>query len=161
ATMRGETARAVPSPHLRAHQLLAEVWAAGLRDGPVARGLAVASYHLGLGGVRAYAEAALGDPGLEGHDRCDALFLLADDEARRGNYAEAARLLRQVTRLRRNPSDWSYLARCQRARGDEDGALGALEEAARIKPVLPQLHRELAEAYDRRGDRGRADWHRR
>ena len=37
----------------------------------------------------------------------------------------------------------------------------ALEAAARIHPVLPDVHSELADFYARQGNRDRADWHRR
>jgi predicted CXXCH cytochrome family protein len=144
----------------RARQLLGEVWEAGLRDGTVARTLSLVNHRLGRADVRLYAECALDDPELEGQDRCDALILLADDEAQHGNYARAVQSLRQLTRLRRDPVDWSYLARCERACGHEAEALQALETAARIGPGQARLHRELAEIYDRRGDPERAAWHR-
>lgn len=155
-----EIAWAVRPFNRRAEQLLSEAWDAGLRDGPVASTLARTRYWLGLGGVTGYAEAALRDPDLEGEDRCDVLFLLADDQVRRGNYAAAAELLREVTRLRRNAVDWSYLAKCLRALGRDEEALRLLETAAQIGSTIPRLRRELAEAYEQRGDRERAEWHR-
>jgi hypothetical protein len=155
-----ESAQGVQAHHQRARQLLGEVWDAGLRDGPVARTLAVANYRLGLPDVRPYAEAALTDPDLDGQDRCDVLILLADDEAKRGNYARAVELLRHLTRLRREAVDWSYLGRCERACGHEAEGLEALETAARIGAGTPRLHQELAEIYDQRGDPARAAWHR-
>src|SRR5262249_19939251 len=140
---------------------LSEVWKAGLRDGPVAVALARANYWLGVWDVRTYAETALRDPDLDGEDRCDMLFLLADGEFRRGKYADAANLLRQATRLRRDPVDWSHLSRSERAQGHEAEGLMLLETAAQIGTSMPRLRKELIEAYDKKGDQTRADYHRR
>src|SRR5262249_4775654 len=142
------------------HQLLTEAWEDGLRDGPVAAALATGNYRYNLGDVQPFAEAALADADLEGSDRCDMLFLLADAEFKRGDYAVAAEHLRQLTRLRRNPVDWSYLSKCERAQGRTAEGLQALETAARIGSTAPRFHRELAELYDQMGNKERAAWHR-
>lgn len=145
----------------RARDLLTAAWEAGARDGLTASALARANYQLAGWDVRPFAEAALADPGLGGEERCDALFLLADDEFKAGNFAAAAELLRRVTRLRRSAVDWSYLAKSERALGREPESLAAMEEAARIGGSTPRFHAELADWYDRRGDRAKAAGHRR
>lgn len=145
----------------RARRLLLEAWEAGLRDGAVASALAAVSTRLDLGNARQYAESALQDPGLEGAYRADLLFLLANDELRQGKYAAAADRFRQATRLRRHAADWGLLAKCERALGREAEALQALEVALAISPLKAGPRRELADAYDRKGDRERAEWHRR
>lgn len=155
-----EIGPAAESFNRRAYQLLTEVWGAGLRDGPVAAALATGTYRYNLGDVQPYAEAALADPNLEGSDRCDMLFLLADADFKRRNYAAAAERLRLLVTLRRNAVDWSYLSRCERAQGHTAEGLKALETAAWIGTTAPRFHRELADLYEQLGDTKRVNWHR-
>jgi tetratricopeptide (TPR) repeat protein len=141
--------------------LLSAVRAAGLRDPALEAGLARLRFDLGLGGVVGHAESALAQPGLEGQDRCNCLFLLADGYDQEGRHREAVAALRELARLRRHPVDWLLLARCEGALGDEAAAAEALATAARINPRLWKVQRHLAERYRRRGDQERADWHQR
>src|SRR5262249_10643336 len=99
-------------------------------------------------------------PDLESKDRCDMLALLAAGEFRRGQYAEAAALMRQNTTMRRDALDWGFLSRCERAQGHEAEGLKLLETAAQIGTSLPRLRKELIDAYDKQGARDGADSHR-
>ncbi|QDU19717.1 tetratricopeptide repeat protein [Urbifossiella limnaea] len=145
----------------RGRDLLAEAWDAGARDSEVAASLAVTGFRLGLPDARAYAEAALKDAALDPEPRTDALFLLGDDAYRRGDYAAAADHFRELTRIRRTSADWSYLARCELARGRRDEALRLFETAASIGSMNPRLRSELVDLLERGGDRDRAARHRR
>jgi predicted CXXCH cytochrome family protein len=156
-----EIAQAVRPFNQRAQRLLSEVWEAGIRDGPVSCALARTNYWLGRTDLRAYAESALNDADLDAEDRCDMLFLVADSDFHQRKYAEAAERLRQITRLRRNAIDWSYLSKCERAAGDRDEALKCLETAAKIGTTNARLQRDLADLYDQLGNREKADWFRR
>jgi hypothetical protein len=150
----------------RADQLLTHVWQHSIRDGAAAAALARARFWLMMNGasreqdLRPYCEAALQDPDLSGEDRCDVLFLLATGEGRREHIAEAANFLRQATQLRRNAGDWILLARCETSLGRADEALRLLENAATISPSDARLRQQLIDAYERRGDRDRATYHR-
>jgi hypothetical protein len=144
----------------RALDLLSDVRAAGLKDPAVETGLARLHFELGVGDVLPHAEAALAWPDLVGQDRCTALHLLADARANRGEYKEAVTALRELTELRRHPSDWMLLARCQNALGDAGAEYEALRAAVRINPRLWKVHQRLAEEAGRRGDRAGAEWHR-
>src|SRR5262249_17913585 len=121
--------------------------------------LARVRFELRLDGVETYAESALAQPGLEGADRCNALFLLADAHAAAGRHAEAVPVLHRLTRLRRHSVDWLLLADCQRALGNHDACVEALLTAVRINPRLWKVHQFLAGHYRRQGGQERAQWH--
>jgi hypothetical protein len=166
AGSRLEQTPAIESYNRRADQLLTQVWNKGLRDGATATSLARARYWLAMRegnqkvDVRQICEAALQDPDLPGEDRCDVLFLLADGEGRRGHFTEAAEFLRQNTKLRRQSTDWSFLAKCESSLGHADEALRMLEHAATISPFDPRIRRQLIDLCEKRGDHDRAEFHR-
>jgi predicted CXXCH cytochrome family protein len=136
----------------RARTLLSAAHAAGLRD-PV--------LDISLARLREeflpYVEDALADPDLVGHDRCNALILLADEHVRHRRYEDAAVAMRQVTELTRRAADWLKLAECEPA--GSPAAVQSLETAVRIDVRLWQVHQYLAEHYRRQGDLERAAWH--
>ncbi|HZT80646.1 MAG TPA: cytochrome c3 family protein, partial [Gemmataceae bacterium] len=143
----------------RAWDLLSGARAAGLRDAVLDTALARLGHEMKKGGVLEYAQSALADPDLSGPYRCEALSLLADEQADRGRNEEAATALRELTRLRRHPDDWRRLANSERALGHADAADEALETAARINPRAWKVQQYLADYYRRRGDAERAAWH--
>jgi tetratricopeptide (TPR) repeat protein len=140
------------------HQLSA-VRAAGLKDPAVEVGIARIRYDLGIGGVLEHADAALGMPGLVGQERCMALFFKGDDHAAAGRYAEALPVLRELTRLRRNHSEWLLIADCERELGNRQAMIAALEMAVRIEPRQWKAHQALAEHYAA-SDPAKAEYHR-
>ncbi len=143
----------------RAFQLLAEVWDAGVRDGPVGAALSTLVNRSGGNSVP-FAEAALADPVLDGNDRCIAVAQLGNDALRSRDYERAAGHIRTLTRLRRDAGDWAGLARIERFFGREAEAIRLMEEAARIGGTDQRILLELAEWYDRRGDGKKAAEHR-
>jgi tetratricopeptide (TPR) repeat protein len=143
----------------RALGLLTEAREAGIREADLDAALAQLCFDLGDDDALKYADSALGGPGLAGQARCDALLVLAREQARWGNHEKAKAALLELTRLRRNPIDRGHLAISLRALGDERGAQEALAEAVRINPRLWNLHKELAEYYRQQGDAQRAAWH--
>jgi predicted CXXCH cytochrome family protein len=143
----------------RALELLSAARAAGRRDGGLDAALAQLCFHLKREEAFAYAQSALTYPDLAGQGRCDALFVLAREQAARGNYAEAIAALSELTQLRRHALDWLYLSNYKRAVGDEAASLKALLMAVRIHPRQQEVHRYLAEHYRRQGDAERAAWH--
>jgi hypothetical protein len=157
---------AVASYNQRADQLLTLVWNKGLRDGAVGTTLARARYWLAQyqGGrrpdVRSFCEAALQDADLPGEDRCDAVYLLADLEQSQGHVAEAAKLMRENTQMRRAAGDWILLAQCEASLGHADESLRLFEQAATISPFHTRLRRQLIELCEKRGDHERAEYHR-
>jgi predicted CXXCH cytochrome family protein len=141
--------------------LLTEARAAGLRDGPLDASLARLRFDMELDdGVLELAESALALGGLDGQDNCNALFLIADQLARQGRRGEAIPYLEKLGRLRRHSTQWLLRADCERAVGSP-AALHALLTAVRINPRLWQVHRSLADHYQRAGDGERATWHER
>jgi ATP/maltotriose-dependent transcriptional regulator MalT len=75
-----------------------------------------------LDGIEAHAEEAIQQPDLSGQDRCNALYLLAEEQLHRGDHAQAATAIREVTQLRRHSADWVLLAECERALGNNAAA---------------------------------------
>jgi hypothetical protein len=145
----------------KALELLSGVRQAGLRDPDVEAALAQLSFDLQVGDPLAHAESALAHADLAGQSRCDALLVLAREQGGEGDHEKAKAALLELTRLRRNPVDWLYLASCLKALGDERGSTEALETATRINPRLWNVHRFLAEFYRQQGDAEKATFHQR
>lgn len=143
----------------RAHAILGEVIAAGLRDPALDAAMARLSFDLQLPGGRAFAVSALYGPGLTAQDRCNALFILAEDSIRKGEPEEARTRLEELTKLRRHPSDWLLLADARQQFNAPDAAIDALERAVRINPRLPRIQTHLADYHRTKGDATKADWH--
>jgi hypothetical protein len=143
----------------RAMALLHEVRAAGLRDAVVEVSLARLVFDTGLGDPLPLADGALADAGLDGQERCNALFLRADALAARGRHAEAVAALRELVLLRRHSVDWLLLADCEKALGHTEAWEEALTAAARINPRLWKVHQGLAEHNRGKGNADRATWH--
>jgi predicted CXXCH cytochrome family protein len=139
--------------------LMSEARAAGLRDGTLDASLARLRFDMGLDDVLLYAAGALEHPDLDGQERCNALFLLADGYASQGRYAEAVAILRELHQLRRHALTWLLLAKCEEALGHQAAAEEALESAVRSDPRLWEVHEYLAKHYRRQGDEERATWH--
>src|SRR5262249_59434676 len=128
---------------------------AGLRDGLLDSSLARLRFDLGLGDVLPYAASALEDPDLDGQERCNALFLLADGYASQGRYAEAIAILRELHQLRRHALSWLLLAKCEDELGNHAAAEEALEGAVRSDPRLWDVHEHLAGYYRPQRDQER------
>jgi predicted CXXCH cytochrome family protein len=143
----------------RAMALLGDARARGLRDGGVDAALARLRFATGTDSAASLAEAALADDRLDPHDRCDALFLVADGLARAGYHREAIPKLRELATLRRHSVQMLLLADCQR-RVDDPGYVETLQQAVRINPRLVPVHAHLAEHYRGQGDPARAEYHR-
>ncbi|HTU89725.1 MAG TPA: cytochrome c3 family protein [Gemmataceae bacterium] len=143
----------------RALDLLSAAHAAGLRDGELDAALAQLYFHMKVGDSLALAQSALSYPDLAGQSRCNVLFVLAQEQAKRRNYAESITALSELTQLRRHVFDWLYLANFRQVIGDEVASREALLTAIRIDPRQCDVHRYLAEQYRRQGDKERAAWH--
>lgn len=149
--------------HYKQHalELVSDVRSAGLRDPVVDVALARLLFDMQLDGVLPLVANVLKDPDLNGQDRSDALFLQADALAGERRYAEAIVPLRELNGLRRHSMQYLLLADCERAAGNTAVLVEALEAAVRINPRLRNVHRHLAEHYQKLGDSKRAEWHRR
>jgi predicted CXXCH cytochrome family protein len=143
----------------RAWDLLSGARATGLRDAVLDAALTRLSHEMKKGGLLEYAQSALADPDLSGPYRCEALSLLANEQADLGRHEDAVAALRELTRLRRHPDDWRRLANSEKALGHPVAADEALLTAVRINPRAWRTHRYLADYYRRRGDLERAAWH--
>jgi hypothetical protein len=159
--------RVMESYNRRAEELLSDVWQKDLHDGPVAAALVRVRIALAVRegaaeppDLKPLCDTALTDPDLSGKDRCDLLFFLAQSEAGRSHFAEAAEFLRQNTCLRRSAGDWVLLAKCEIAQGRREEGLRALEKAAELSPADERLRRQLVEICELKGDRQRAEFHR-
>ena len=133
----------------KALKILTEVRGAGLRDGAVDATLARLRFDMELGGVVPLAESALAFADLDGQDRANALFLIADAHYREGRRRDALPTLNQLNGLRRHSVQWLLLADCENAAGNPAGAIAALENAVRINPRLDSAHQHLADYYRR------------
>lgn len=158
-SLEGDNAEQQEEHSRRALELLSAARAAGLRDGELDASLAQLCFHRKVGEPLDLAQSALRYPNLAGQSRCDALFVLAREQAARGNYEEAIAALGELTQLRRYVFDWLYLANYRRAVGEEAAAREAILTAIRINPRQWDVHRYLAEQYRRQGDNERAAWH--
>jgi predicted CXXCH cytochrome family protein len=145
----------------RALELLSQARAAGLREGLLDVGLARLCADTGQGDVGALAESALGHADLAGQERCNALFLLADEHVRGQRWEEAAVALRELVSLRRHERDWELLGLCEGRLGNPAAAERALTMAVRINPRLWEVHQRLAEHQRRQGNAKQAAWHQR
>lgn len=147
---------------LRARSLdfLSDVHAKGLRDGGLEAGLARVRHELIDGDWVGYARLALEQPNLDGGSRCMAMFMIAESDLERKRYADAVRVLRELTQLRRDQSDWLRLADCERNLGNHAATDDALLHAVQINPRLWRIHEHLAEQFQRKGDSKRAEFHR-
>jgi predicted CXXCH cytochrome family protein len=145
----------------RALKLLSEVHSQGLRDPALDTSLGRLRAALGLEDALSCAESALTHSDISGQDRCDALFIIADAQARQGRYLEAMATLKQLNGLRRHALQFLLLEKCERALGNTTAAEKALEKTVSISPRLWQIHEHLAEYHRRQGDAKRAAWHQR
>ena len=144
----------------RAGELLAPLAELGLRDSRLEYVLALVSSGKNLRQAIQHVEKALEYTDLPMHLRCDGMQVLAKARNAGGRHEEAVAMLRQLTRLRRNASDWLLLAQFERARGNQAGAVEASEAAVRINTWLPDVHRSLMQTSLQQGNRERANWHR-
>ncbi len=160
-----ETANRSQAPAERAHhqrramELLGAAKRDGLPDGVLEASLARLSFELERDGVGALAQGAMARTGLAGQDRCNALYLLADDLVRQGRHEQAREAVRELTRLRRHSLDWMLLARIEHSLGDLAAEEEALSQVVRINPRQWRVHQRLAERHRGRGDKERAHWH--
>src|SRR5205807_1986573 len=99
----------------QALDLLSAARSAGLRDAGIEVGLARLNADLGLGEVERFAEKALAHAELIGSERCNALYLLAQERRRQRQPEGALTALRELTRLRRHEADWLLVAFCEKA----------------------------------------------
>jgi hypothetical protein len=143
---------------VRALQLMNAVRSEGLRDGALDAALARLCSDAGLEGVAALAERALASDRLEAQDRCNALFLVAEDLVRARRHKEAIPYLRELNTLRRHSQQQLLLADCERVVGDP-AYIQTLASAVRINPRLSKVHAYLAEFYRDKGDKEKADFH--
>jgi hypothetical protein len=143
----------------RGLKLLREVRRKGLRDPVVDAALARLGFENGDQDAVGLAASALSFPQLPAHDRCNALLVIAGSRLQQGKHQEVVKVLSELTRLRRFPVDWLLRADCEKALGNDDGMVEALEMATRINPRLWKIHGHLAEYYRQHGDDKRAGWH--
>jgi hypothetical protein len=87
------------------------------------------------------------------------MSLIAEERIRLGEHAIAANVLRDLTQLRRQSSDWLLLAKCEQAVGNRSASDAALLQAIRINPRLWKVHQDLAERFRQQGEKSLADWH--
>lgn len=142
----------------RAAQLLGAVRAAGLRDPTVDVMLARLGFDAEL--VRPYIGSA-GSLELTPVDWSAALSIYADACAKQRRCAEAVPVVRQLVRLRRVSNDWQLLAYCEKALGNIQQSVDALEMAVAIDTRLGSVRELLVPYYRQRGDLQRAAWHER
>lgn len=145
----------------RALDLLMEVHAAGLREGPMSAAIASLRFDLHLGDIVSFANDALSDGELAGMDRSNALFLIADTLYREGRYLETLEVLKPLNESRRHSVHWLLKAQCEEALGRTDEMVQSLDAALRINPRIGEAHRFLADYYRKKGNSSRADWHQR
>jgi hypothetical protein len=145
----------------RGVSLLNQVVQAGLRDATVDTALC----QLSVGGepaqVVSAAQRALSHADLPAGDRGAVLYNLATARYRQGDYRHAVEALSELKGLRRNWGDWVLLADCYAKLGEREEEVRALESAAAILPTLAVVQEKLAKYYEEKGDRTRAEEHRR
>ncbi|MBM3970402.1 MAG: hypothetical protein FJ302_11140 [Planctomycetes bacterium] len=145
----------------RALDLLTNARTTGLRDPMLDAALARLHFELEIPGTQSLAESTLSQKGLDGQDRSNALFLLADSHFQAGRWKEAVATLQQLTRLRRHHVDWLLLAECEQRMEHPEAVQLALLTATRINPRLWRVHQALAERFAKAGEQQQADWHKR
>jgi len=144
----------------RARELLEHVRSLGLREGQVDAALAHLVGSTGDPLAPVYAASALEDTSLPAASRALALFILANSHLQKGNADEAARLLHDLMRLRRNSQESTLLGNCEAARGNFAAAREAFERAVSINPRTLPAQYALARLYAQEGNEDQARKHR-
>lgn len=157
AGARQENAEIGQAFRVRAWRILYHVQQSGEAGSTVQTALGRLAFELQTLPAEPFARAALTDPDLAGQDRCNALFLLADAAIQRRDHRAALPFVEELTRLRRNSTDWLMLADCRRATGGD--GVAELERAVKINPRLHRPRQVLIDHYRGIGDRVRLDDH--
>ena len=144
-----------------AFRLLSDYRSAGQTDGVVESWLARLRFDNELGEVEAFARRALQDHRIEGLDKCNALFLLADAQYARGRYDDALTTLKELHGLRRHSLQWLLQAQIYKKTGDDDRMDDALRQALKINPHVSSAQQRLAESERKRGNEQQAREHER
>jgi hypothetical protein len=119
----------------QAHALLNEVHAEGLADPTVDAALSQIQRMLGNPHLaRRYADAAIRSGVSTTASRIPALANLAWAERELGRPERAIPALEELTRLRRDASDWRSLAACRLDLGEREPALAAMQRCVAIDP---------------------------
>ena len=121
--------------------------------------LASVRFETGAGDSFPLALKSLDDPSLDGMERCNSLFLVADGFYRRERYEEALATLYALAEQRRHSLQWLLAAQCQQKLKNEAAAAEALLKATQINPRNPAAHRHLADHFRKEGNPSRAAWH--
>jgi predicted CXXCH cytochrome family protein len=143
----------------RALTLLRSVYTAGLRDGDLDASLAQLYFNAQSPDAVTFAESALRHPNLAGQSRCDALYVVSQDRASRGDYRGAIAALKEITELRRYGKDWLLIGDYAKALGDMPAAIDAYQSVVRINPRQWQVQQFLAAYFRQQGDLERAAYH--
>lgn len=151
--------RFAPAFSERALQLLDTTYRSGLRDGPVALGLAALWHRKDPDKANRYAQEALQSEDLSGEQRAYALAIRADSLITTGDRQGAIDCLEEVVRIRRLAEDWRVLGNCYLEAGQPLKALAALQRAVEIRPYRPDIHEDLAHACLAVGDDRKAREH--
>lgn len=130
----------------RVESLLQSMAAGPLADASVQRALAAAASFRGdLATAAARARLALQMPADLAEDHLVAADLLVRIHVQRGEFAEAARHLEQLTEARLYPADWLLLSVCQQRLGQPAQAIRSLERVIAIDPAQPEPYEMLAQ----------------
>ena len=140
-------------------ELISAAWDAGLRDADLAAPLAQSAGTAGDERAITFAEHVLAQKNVPARLRGNALLVKTDWLRRRGQIAQAADTVREVTRLRRWPSDWVLLGQLEQQAGNQPAAVAAIEKAAEIDPLRGDCHQALVDYYRQTGNQERIRWH--
>jgi hypothetical protein len=158
-------AQSESNPTLAAHyraealRLLSASYAAGMRDPALEVGLARLNFDRAGAESLAFAENALKHENIAGPDRCAALYYAASGHLKRNDFQAARKGYLELTTLRRLSDDYVFLAKCEKALGNQAGLIDALRSAVRIEPRIWPIHGQLSEHFSRLGDVDLATFH--
>jgi predicted CXXCH cytochrome family protein len=135
----------------RARRLLENVRARGAGKREVAAALVRLYRESNPDAALQLAREALNSGRLAMKSRINCLFFLGELGVGRGLPSLAGPALEQLTRIRLLSEDWRLLGLCREEVADLRGAQAALQRAAELAPLRPQIRAELAEVYERIG----------
>jgi tetratricopeptide (TPR) repeat protein len=146
----------------RAKTLLNSAYQTGLRDAELEALLArLAWEEKDFDRATRLATAALEKPSFLSPAHAIALDILGDSYMTLNDFPAADRALGQLVDYRRYSTDWIRLAEARQRNGNREGAIAALEQAARIAPFQIYVHQLLADGYQSVGKTEASQRHRR
>jgi len=145
----------------RAIAIFEQVRRQGLRDPEVDSALATLYWRAGRPAARKLAESVLQFENISPTALSNALYVAEQSQFEAGDIDQTLVTLDRHLRVRRDAGDFLLLSKCKYLKGDRQGALDALKQAAKIVPDSATCEDYIANLYQEMGQQKLAAKHRR